>query len=355
MPRPASPPPHRRALARLAAAGALSLAAPQSAGAAPPPGPPGHVPPTIISPDYGLPPLESLGDGRLRFRGPGFTATIQTDGTVKFRDVADHDLKFSGFDLRRRRLEPAPLDQRSPLVVDFEERAIFPMGRLPVAGFGGRFGGLADWTIGEKHVAAKRAFLAATAGLRYRLAYAWQRARAHEQLAALADRLLAVWRDPRLPLPERKRLLFALWDECDDLAPSSPSPFDALRGAAGHNARLKIAAFIRLVAPPGSADAFTADELARLNAARRSAARFDPYFTDGAAPPDLPELPPEAAPDPPRDAPEPEPPAYGPIPEPTVALPTPKPEPEKPKPKRERKDPYNRVKIGPINIPVGRK
>jgi hypothetical protein len=355
MPRPASPPLHRRALAPLAAAAALSLAAPRSA-AAPPPGPPGHVPPTIISPDFGLPPLESLGDGRLRFRGPGFTATIHPDGSVKFRDVADRDFKFAGYDLRRRRLEPSPLDKRSPLVVDFEERAIFPMGRLPVAAFGGRMGGLADWTIGQKHVAAKRAFLDATAGLRYRLAYAWQRARVQDQLAGLADRLLAIWRDPKLPLAERKRLLFALWDECDDLAPSAPSPFDALRGAAGHNARLKIAAFVRLVAPPGSADAYTAGELARLNAARRSVARFDPYLADGTAPTDLPELPPEAAPDPPRDAPEPEPPTYGPIPEPSVALPTPKPEPAKPAPtKRERKDPYNRVKIGPLNIPLGRK
>jgi hypothetical protein len=349
--------PASAAALRLAASVALSLTIQLPASAAPPaPRPTSeHVPTDIFSLDRGLPNLESLGDGRLRHRGAGFTATIHPDGSVKFKDVVDRDYKLIGFDFRKRRLD-APLDRRPPAMVDFEERAIFPLGRLPIAGVGGRFGGLADWTLGQKHVGAKRAFLAATAGLRYRLSYAWQRARTQEQLAALGDRLVALWRDPKLPLAERKRRVFVLWDECDELDPSPASPFDALRGVAGDNARRKIAAFVRMVAAPGTPDVFTADDLARLNAARRSAARFDPYRDDGAPLPDLPELPAEAAPDPARADPDPDPePTYGPIPEPAVALPAPKPEPVKPPPQRKPADPYNRVKIGPLNIPIGRR
>lgn len=231
---------------------------------------------------------------------------------------------------------------------------MFPMGRLPVFGVGGRFGGLADWTIGQKHVGAKRAFLEATAGLRIRMAYAWQRARMQQQLAALGDQLVALWRDPALPLAERKRRLFVMWDECAEPGPATTAPFDLLLGAAGQGARSKIAAFVRLVAPPDSPDGFTADELARLNAARRSRARFEPYRDDAGPPPELPELP--APPEPPPSPDEPEPaPAYGPAPEPAVAVPAPRPEPAKPAPKTRMERNYSTVKIGPIQVPLGRR
>lgn len=305
-----------------------------------------------LAPDRALPDLESLGDGRLRHRGAGFVAVIRGDGSVEFRDVVDRDLSYFGF--RRRRLEPAPLDTRSPLVVDFAERAMFPMGRLPVAGIGGRFGGLADWTLGQRHAAAKRAFLDATVGLRTRLAYAWRRARAQEQLAALGERLLAAWRDPGRSLAERKQLLFAAWDECAEPDPAA-GPFDHLLGVAGLHARAKIAAFVRLVAPAGSPEAFTADELARLNATRRSAARFAPYAADDAPLPALPELPepPDPAPSPARD--DPAAPAYGPTPEPAVG-PERRREPDPaPVPKRRRGDDRSSLRIGPIQVPLRRR
>lgn len=335
---------------RLAWAGlAWLLASPAHAGPAlrrPSPEP-------LLAPDRALPDLESLGDGRLRHRGDGFVALVRGDGSVEFRDVVDHDLSYFGF--RRRRLELAPLDTRSPLVVDFAERAMFPMGRLPVAGLGGRFGGLADWTLGQRHAAAKRAFLDATVGLRTRLAYAWRRARAQEQLAALGEHLLRAWRDPRRSLAERKQLLFAAWDECAEPDPAAASPFDRLLGAAGSHARGKIAAFVRLVAPEGSPEAFTADELARLNATRRSLARFAPYAADVPPLPALPELPEQPEPESPPAVDDPAAPAYGPTPEPSVG-PTRRPGPDAaPAPKRRRPDNRSSVRIGPIQVPLRRR
>ncbi len=331
----------------------LWLVAPAPARAEPPP----NLAPERVAPDFfasgALPPLDALPGDRLRHRAPGFTATIHPDGRVEFRDVVERDLKLQGYDLRRRRLEAAPLDQRAPQWVDFQERATFPMGRLPVfLNLGGRFGGLADWTLGQKHVSAKRAFLEATAGLRMRLAYGWQRARLREQLAALGDRLVAIWRDGTTPLAERKRLLFALWDESAERDLASTSPFDALRGAAGEAARRKIAAFVRLVAPPGSPDAFTADELARLNRGRRGGARFEPYRDVVAASPELPDLPAEplAATEPDVDAASD---AYGPAPEPSVVVPALPREAVQPVPKRRSNEARPSVQFGGVQLHGG--
>ncbi len=44
-------------------------------------------------------------------------------------------------------------------------------------------------------------------------------------------------------------------------------------------ARGRIAALIRMLAPPGSPQQFTTAELAEFNAVRQSRARFDPYAT----------------------------------------------------------------------------
>ena len=105
-------------------------------------------------------------------------------------------------------------------------------------------------------------------------------------------------------------MLFELWDEADedetdvdeprepqtisfgamtaDLDPDARPPVaapadrlsanaDARRRSAGEQARRRIEAFIRTMAPRGSAHAFTNAELERLNARRRSRQRFDPY------------------------------------------------------------------------------
>lgn len=80
----------------------------------------------------------------------------------------------------------------------------------------------------------------------------------------------AVWGyrgwDPNL----RKRVLFALWDECAE------GGNDFLRRS-GAEARAVIESYIRRELPADGPDRFTASEIADLNRIRASEARFDPY------------------------------------------------------------------------------
>jgi hypothetical protein len=69
---------------------------------------------------------------------------------------------------------------------------------------------------------------------------------------------------------ERKRALFALWDECSD----SGTDADVEAGA---RARARIVAFIREHLAAGTPNAFTAGELAALNRDKQSREVFAPY------------------------------------------------------------------------------
>jgi hypothetical protein len=91
--------------------------------------------------------------------------------------------------------------------------------------------------------------------------------RAHlsdEAVYALSQRLAAVWDDARRSPAERRRILFRLWDECEE-------------AGAGAAARATILGFIRRRIPAGSPDAYTPADIDELNRGRTSAAPFAPY------------------------------------------------------------------------------
>ncbi len=95
---------------------------------------------------------------------------------------------------------------------------------------------------------------------------------AREDLARSAElmqrNLDALWRVTRDPA-ERRRALFALWDECGE--------GEGLVGEAGERARRMVIGWIRAKLPATSPDAFTADEIAELAAHRASKQSFVPY------------------------------------------------------------------------------
>ncbi len=243
--------------------------------------------------DHG-PPLEPIGAGRLRHRDPRFTAIIEADGSVEFRDVViKPEANLLGVDLIKRKLDPP-----RPLARDsFAERAMFPFGPSTapmMVSMGGGGGGLLGALIGlmrrnsaardndnkrpsRANLAAKAAFLAETEAVRMRMAHAWLKQRLAEQQAALVEQVLAVWRDPSLPLAARRRQIFTLWDECAEPT-ESQTAVDEIRAQAALAARGRVEALIRMLAPQGSPRQFTADELASFNARRRSRTRFDPYM-----------------------------------------------------------------------------
>jgi hypothetical protein len=92
-------------------------------------------------------------------------------------------------------------------------------------------------------------------------------------LARLPGELEALWQRTDLPLGERRETLFQLWDDLLEGGPDDDGP--ELRAAT--QARAELLRFVRQRLVPGSPGAYTADELARLNAHRRSQARFAPY------------------------------------------------------------------------------
>jgi hypothetical protein len=80
--------------------------------------------------------------------------------------------------------------------------------------------------------------------------------------------LVQLWRATTDPV-ERRQALFELWDECEE--------GDGARAEAGARVRRQVLGWIRAKLPAGSRDAYTDDEVARLNAARRSSQPFKPY------------------------------------------------------------------------------
>ncbi|HEY8376491.1 MAG TPA: hypothetical protein VIK91_08380 [Nannocystis sp.] len=283
-------PPRRSTSLCLVALGWALVPAPALAGPAPPPVP-GALPQNVKAALSDVA-LEPAGGGRLRHRGQGFTAYIHPDGSVEFKDHGGSgEINLLGFDpLRRRIREPEP-ERYDPVWMGVVEQTVYPMGRVPLLGtIGGRFGGLADGRRKDRHKREKAAFLAATEQLRFEMATRWYRAQIERELAELGGQLAEVWRDRRLSLAERKRLIFERWADSEPPA-TSGHPLDTLRARAARIARAKIEAFVRVVAPPGSPEAFTEAELQQLNRGRSGDARFRPY--DAKLQPEEELLPPE--------------------------------------------------------------
>ncbi len=226
-----------------------------------------------------------------RDRSSGFVATIHPDGEVTFRRVPRIEVKsptILGFDWRGRPKRPdderfnevpntlerrgtSPDSKHDP-VVDYG-----PYGAPPIlVGVGIRMGGLADLLTRGKTARARREFLDDTAPLRARLRAEYQRVREREAIAALGERLQAIWSDPTIDGATKRRRIFELWDDCLEADPTT-SIEDAARATASAKARRVIEAFVRREAPPTSPAAFEPAELRRLNATRRSRASFDPY------------------------------------------------------------------------------
>ncbi len=175
------------------------------------------------------PQLRRRSDGSHVYAGSRFTAVIEPDGSVVFQDrpaVATNGFSASGtFDLTEAMMGAAGQD---PLRAE------------------------RDW------------FMRETEELRYRLELEHRRAESAAGLRRLRGRLSRVWSTTSRSAASRRRRIFALWDEAaeDDL---------------GREARRIIVEFVREVLPAGSEDAYTEDELARLNASRESEQPFAPY------------------------------------------------------------------------------
>lgn len=131
---------------------------------------------------------------------------------------------------------------------------------------------------------AKAQLLAATFEFRLEVATRYHKQRLIDQLGQLDDELDAIWSASGHSLTERKRLLFELWDGCDEptgelegFVGADTSALDETRRELASAARRKIIRFIGEVAPAASPEAYTEAELAALNRRRVSEQMFAPY------------------------------------------------------------------------------
>jgi hypothetical protein len=145
-------------------------------------------------------------------------------------------------------------------------------------------GGIVDVQMDKEE--ERRWFEEQVGGLLITMARAHDRELILDALDELPRRLSYILDNTRMPLAERRRILFLLWDEMAE-------PDDSERGWAGAAARRLIDTFIQRRLGPGTPGAYTADEIAAFNRTRTGgkAAPFNPYAPpeptirdDGAAP-----------------------------------------------------------------------
>jgi hypothetical protein len=191
-------------------------------------------PPDIPPPPSGE--LKPSGNGTYKSDQPAFTAKTNRDGTVAIKDKPDVDIHFSGL------------------------------------GFAGR-ASVDDWAMRkagiDPYASAKRQWLDKTRDERARIGLANRKEDLARAPEFMRKNVAWAWAHVRSE-DERKEALFELWDDCaetgdDDLV------------QAGANARRYLVGFIRAHLPAGKRGAYTPEDLARLNAHRRSKATFAPY------------------------------------------------------------------------------
>jgi hypothetical protein len=119
----------------------------------------------------------------------------------------------------------------------------------------------------DPYAAAKRRILDETRDERYEIGRRYKRDQlAHSSELALQT-LEWIWSQTR-DVPERKRAVFELWDDCAEAGDA-----DLVQG--GRDARTTIANYVQ--AHLTGSDAYTAAELAQLNAHKTSTETFAPY------------------------------------------------------------------------------
>lgn len=186
--------------------------------------------------------LAPAGGGTYRSEHPAFTGHVAPDGTATVEGVPD----VGDFHVLGPRIHGIPI----PIGI---------IGRVAVDDYLMRKAGI------DPYASAKRQWLDKTRDERVAIGKRYR----HEQLAEsakLAQRNVAFLWAKTPDVTARKQALFELWDDCAESG-------DADLVAGGIAAREFIVGVIRSKLP----NAYTADELAQLNAHRKSKTVFAPY------------------------------------------------------------------------------
>ena len=212
------------------------------------------LPPPINDPP-GYPELILDEEGNHTWHFYYLVAKIRPDGTVFFyRDNGYMIGKGrTGRYCNRLSTEPGTCEEQA--TVPWPEDWGTPIGRFP-----------------ENVI--KLWFLRQTVALRDELSDLSHRQSLSGSISAVDHHADGIWCDASLSKRSRRRLLFELWDECEE-----PADDDDRRPVArvGQSARDRIVRFIKQEIPRDSPDAYTLVALRAFNASRASRQLFAPY------------------------------------------------------------------------------
>jgi outer membrane biosynthesis protein TonB len=184
----------------------------------------------------GPPELHRRPDGSLVYTGSAFSARILPDGRVEFSDRGN--LRFNGLG--------GPSDSVGATIgFDISDAAERRHGNDP-------------------YQAERRWFLGETEELRDQLMEAHRQEVSVDEGRRLRGSLERIWRDGGRTAAQRRTALFRVWDGIAEDETGAP-------------ARRAVLTFIRTTLPAGSPDAYSTDELSRLNGRRESREAFAPY------------------------------------------------------------------------------
>jgi hypothetical protein len=198
---------------------------------------PDPLPPARITTERGgdEPKLVLKANGTYTYKGQGFDATIERDGSVRMRD---------SFVQIGRPFAVRRATNGQWFISFWETRFDF------LAWLEKKFGN-------DLYRSERRWFLEGTRDLREKLAIEHTARTSQTEVHAL-------WSKPGLSFAERKRLTFTMWDE------SAEDEY-------GQVGRTAVEEFVRAECPEGSGRGFTPDELAAFNKKRKSREPFAPY------------------------------------------------------------------------------
>ena len=180
-------------------------------------------------------------DGSYAHDATGFTARVAADGRVSIRDKSS-----------------------------FQGQLIITPFFIAIAGTFDATDILMRWLGEDPYQYEKAQFLKETFERRAQMREVHSKKNMERALGELPEYLGRVWRYGGWPVELRRRVLFALWDECAEKG-------NALMRRGGGEARLLIVRFVRENLGADSPLGYQPDEVAYLNSVRSSSQPFAPY------------------------------------------------------------------------------
>jgi hypothetical protein len=215
----------------------------------------------------------ALDAARSRLRDPHYVATASPDqlgadraATVAALDARDaEELKLQKDGTYKADHDTYVAKVERDGTVHFKDKK-----NLRIEGLGGRFD-TTDWIMRrhgmDPYASAKLAMLDRTRDQRVEIGKASRKEQLSHSAELMQGNLARLWATTQ-DVAARKELVFALWDECAETGDE-----DLVSGGAAARGLVVRFVQVKLRGPNG----FTAEELATLNAHRRSKAMFDPY------------------------------------------------------------------------------